>query len=253
MDFALETMLEAGVNEVVVNVHAHSAKMREHLSARPAGRPGIVISDESKLLLGSAGGFRQALPLLGKGPFYAMNADVFHVAPLRQLAERHDELRRTRGVVMTLVLVSGKTLDEQGGEYREIHGNDATGLIEGFGVKKNRTPFYSGTAIFEPEAFSHLPLGSPSEFVPEVLEPAIRAGKVGFLHSDALWLDLGSPELWYRAEHRIREALAAGALPERLIRFLKASDPGFGGRFELGKNRIRLDDVDHEIKDLRNP
>jgi NDP-sugar pyrophosphorylase family protein len=181
-----------------------------------------------------------------------MNADVIHLAPLKLLSERHLELRRSRGVVMTLVLASGAILQDQDGFYREIFSNDETGLIEGFGEKKQKVPFFTGTAVFEPEAFMHLGLGRPSEFVPDVLEPAIRAGKVGFLHSDALWLDIGSPELWYQAEKRMRSELAAGTLPRGWIERLNHSDPTLQGRFELGKNQIRLDDTVYEIKDLRN-
>ena len=252
IEYALFSLREAGVQEAVVNLHAHAAQMKRHLLSEPKGHLQIAISDESGLLLGSAGGIRHALPVLGKSPFFSMNADVLHLAPLRELSMRHFELREKHGVLMTLVLASGEALKDQTGEYREIMANDSTGLIEGFGEKKRQVPFFTGTAVFEPGAFRHLSLGAPAEFVREVLEPAIRAGRVGFLRSDALWLDIGSPELWFRAEHRIREVLRSGKMPEFLAKRLQRSDPSFGGRFELGKKQIRLDDVVHEIEDIRH-
>ncbi len=252
IDFVLLNLQQAGVTEAVINLHAHPGQMKQHLLGEIHRRLQIAISDESKQLLGSAGGIRHALPILGKAPFFSMNADVFHLAPLNELASRHQELRERHGVLMTLVLASGEALAGQTGDYREIMANHSTGLIEGFGQKKKQVPFFTGTAVFEPEAFSHLSLGVPAEFVPEVLEPAIRAGRVGFLNSDSLWLDIGSPELWFQAEHKIREALRAGKLPDFIAGKLQASDPSFCGRFELGKKQIRLDDTVYEIEDFRN-
>jgi MurNAc alpha-1-phosphate uridylyltransferase len=252
IEYALLSLRAAGVDEVVVNLHAHPGQMRRYLDSHAFGSLQVSLSDESKLLLGSAGGIRHALPLLGKGPFFSMNADVLHLAPLRDLEKRHHELRKRHNVLMTLVLASGEVVEGQVGEYREIMADDSTGLVDGFGEKKRHVPFFTGTAVFEPEAFRHLSLGEPSEFVPEVLEPALRAGRVGFLRSDAPWIDIGSPALWHRAEQEIRRLLDSGRLPEFLIRRLKNSDPGLGGRFELGKKQIRLDDTVHEIEDFRS-
>ncbi|MBU6153171.1 MAG: nucleotidyltransferase family protein [Bdellovibrionales bacterium] len=252
IEFVLLSLQKAGVREAVVNIHAHADQVRAHLHSSARGSLQIAISDESRLLLGSAGGIRHALPLLGKEAFFSMNADVLHLAPLEDLARRHQALRDQHNVLMTLVLASGEALAGQDGEYREIVANDSTGLIEGFAEKKRGVPFFTGTAVFEPDAFRHLPLGVPAEFVPEVLQPAIRAGRVGFLRSDAVWLDIGSPELWFRAEQRIREILSSGRIPDFLANRLKHSDPSFGGRFELGKKRIRLDDTVHEIEDFRD-
>ncbi len=251
IEFALISLKEAGVSDVVVNVHAHAEQMRAYMASLKI--PGLLLheSDETEQLLGSAGGFKKALPLLGGSSFFSMNADVIHLTSLQALRKRHEALRREHGVVMTLVLASGECVQEQAGEYREIFTDEASGLIHGFGEKKNRVPFYTGTAIIEAEAFSGLREGSPAEFVPEVLEPAIRAGKVGFLFSDSLWIDIGSPELWHKAQFKLAESMRAGTLPQVFQDRLLQADPTFGGRFELGKNKIQLDDIEYEIKDIR--
>jgi NDP-sugar pyrophosphorylase family protein len=251
MEYALLSLSQAGVTDVMVNVHAHPEKLRQYLSSSPI--PGLRLreSDETDLLLGSAGGFKKALPFFEGQPFFSMNADVFHLAPLEALKARHFQLKRDHGVVMTLVLANGAVLDEQEGQYREIQVDESRGLITGWGEKKAKVPFFTGSAIYEPEAFDRVPAGQPAEFVPEVLEPAIRAGKVGFLYSEALWLDIGSPELWFRAEQNIRHWISQGKVPEPYLERLKNSDPTIGGRFELGKRSIRLEDIHYEIKGFR--
>jgi len=253
MDFALITLRSAGIGEIAVNVHAHPVLMRSRLEE--ARRDGFRIreSDETALLLGSAGGLRKGLDALGGSPFVSMNGDVVHLIDLAAVMEAHQELRERHGVSMTLVLARGKLLEEQSGLYREILTDSRTGLVTGFGEKRSRVPFFTGTAIFEPEALRHLAPGVPAEFVPEVLETAIRSGKAGFFYSDAPWLDIGSPELWFRAEHRMRDWVRSGTLPPGVAARVAAADPTLGGRFELGKNTIRMDDIVHEIKDIRDP
>ncbi len=251
IEFALLQLKSAGVSDVIANVHAHADQMKAYFQSHPIPGMSIAESNEEALLLGSAGGFRKALPFFDGAPFFSMNADVIHLASLDQLASAHERLRQTYGVVMTMVLAKGSAVESQTGEYREIHVDPASGLIKGFGEKKKRVPFYTGTAIFESEAFSHLPVDRPSEFVPDVLEPMIKAGRVGFIESDALFIDIGSPELWAQAQLRLRHELTQNSLPPHLVERLKKADPTLGGRFELGKNKIRLQDIEYEIKDLR--
>ena len=144
---------------------------------------------------------------------------------------------------MTLILAAGESVKVQSGEYREIKVDRSSGLVTGFGEKKNQVSFYTGSAIFEPEAFSHLTFDEVSEFVPEVLEPMIRAGKVGFIESDDLWLDVGSPELWRQAIERLSKTTN---LPAWMVNRLKQADPTLAGRFEMNERKIRYDGIEHE-------
>lgn len=55
----------------VVNLHHKAAMLRAHLAGR-----GLLLSDETELLLETGGGLRHALPLLGPGPVFTLNADA---------------------------------------------------------------------------------------------------------------------------------------------------------------------------------
>ncbi len=218
IDYSLLQVLSAGIGTVVVNVHAHPKQMVEYLLKR-ADSMGIqiLISDESGQLLGSAGGFRKAIPFLetipGKSePFFALNADVVSNIQLDLLAQRHFELKEKHDVEMTLCLAKGQTVQEQEGSYTEILVDESSGLITGTGSKKNRVPFYTGTAVFETKAFSHLKSGVPAEFVPEVLLPKIAEQKVGFFWMEDLWLDIGSPSLWWKSHFILNRAFESHQL-----------------------------------------
>jgi mannose-1-phosphate guanylyltransferase len=233
IDYSLMQLPSAGVDEVVVNVHAHSSQLVDHLH-HASIREGlkIRISDESSLLLGSAGGYRKALSLLESSPgmsepFFALNADVVSAVDLRALSARHAELRKKHGVWMTLCIASGEMLNSQEGAYTEIILDDSTGLVRGTGSKKSQVPFYTGTAVFETECFRHLGEGVPSEFVPEVLLPLIAQGKVGFFRVDQLWLDVGSPQLWWKSHFELQKAVEQGSLPSVWIRAVQDCRSGY--------------------------
>lgn len=206
IDYSLLSLKDAGITDVMVNVHAHADQMRAYLTTS--------ISDETAKLLGSAGGFRKALPFFHGQPFISMNADVLSCIDLAALTRRHEELQKSKDVWMTLVIARGKTLIAQQGSYTEILTDEKTGLITGFGPKKNQVPFYTGTAVFDPRCFEHLPEGVPSEFVPEVLKPLIEQGKVGFMYSEEIWMDVGSAELWHQSHFDLWHAYQQNQIPQ---------------------------------------
>ena len=214
IQYSLLNLLRYNIKEAVVNVHAHPAAMNQFLRANPVPGLGLGISDESALLLGSAGGIRKALPFFRGLPFFSLNADTVTLIDLRALEQRHAALVRENEVFMTLVLARGQTLASQTESYRELFADESSGLITGFGEKKNKTPFFTGTAIYDPRAFEHLPYDEPSEFVPDVLEYMIQEDKVGFMWMDDLWLDIGSPELLLTANEELLKRYQAHSLPE---------------------------------------
>jgi NDP-sugar pyrophosphorylase family protein len=258
IEFSLLSLKDAEISNVVVNAHYHVEQMLSFLRSQPLAQ----VSDESALLLGSAGGFKKAAPLLGSAPFISMNADVLSCVDLSLLKTRHEELNQKQEVWMTLVLARGEALKHQTGSYREIFVNEASGLVTGFGEKKNRIPFYTGTAIFDPRCFEHLQAGQPAEFVPDVLEPMIRQNKVGFMYSESLWMDIGSPELWWKSHFDLFNAYRAGLLPDSWMKAVKAGmktlylseadgvvDYSLPEKI-IGKNYIKLDTTQYAISSV---
>jgi NDP-sugar pyrophosphorylase family protein len=259
IDYSLLSLKDAGISNVVVNVHFHPEKMIPALSSECPSGMKIEISDETPQLLGSAGGFRKALSLLGSDPFFSMNADVLSCVNLEELARRHEELSAKHDVWMTLVLARGEALKSQTGSYREIFVDENSGLVTGFGEKKNQIPFYTGTAVMDPRCFEHLEEGKPAEFVPDVLEPLIQRKKVGFLYSENLWMDVGSPELWWKSHFDLWNAYKQGLLPESWVQAIeKGMKTVYLSEKEgvvdyslpekiIGKNYIKLHNIQYAI------
>src|ERR1700722_11514278 len=77
LDHVLDQLGDAGVSEVVVNVHYLPDQIIDHVAERT--RPRAVISDERNEVLGTGGGVVKALPLLGNAPFFHVNADTLWI------------------------------------------------------------------------------------------------------------------------------------------------------------------------------
>lgn len=194
--YAVDQLVQYGVKNIVANVHHLADRASAGLLGLDLGNAKLKISDERSLLLGSAGGIRKALSLLteeANRPFFLVNADVLCNADLKGLARAHARLRARSGVRLTLMVFSSTS---GSGAYREIQYDPSSHLITGLGPISSGTPFFVGVAIVEPEALESVPVDEPSEFVPTILEPAIREGKAGVFLSSGEWHDVGSPTLW---------------------------------------------------------
>ena len=73
LDRALDDLMEAGVEEVVVNTYYLGQMITDHLKNRK--HPRITLSHETELL-DTGGGVKKAIQFFGDEPFYVLNADV---------------------------------------------------------------------------------------------------------------------------------------------------------------------------------
>lgn len=235
--FALDSLARAGVRTVVANTHHMAERARAGLGRLDAGGAALLISDESDLLLGSAGGLRKALPRFGSDPFFLVNSDVLSDVDLGALASAHERLRARWGVTLTLAVF------ERGpgnGRYRELVLERASGLIRGLRELAFGKPFFIGSAVIEPEALSQVPQGGPAEFVPSILEPAIQAGKAGFHACSGVWKDIGSPALWLDAHLHLLRALERGTLHRAWRLRLERVNRRIGQEIWVSKGSPRL-------------
>ncbi len=198
VQYVLDYLTHFGVRDAILNYHHLPDVFLDQMAMmKKQNRIRIHLSDESKLLLGSAGGIANAKPYFKKGPFLLLNADVLQWLNLEKLFDNHQKLKKEKGVLITLAVLSpGKRREK----YREIVLNPSQKTVKGLGEHSNYRPYYSGVAVMEEEAIASVRGNQPSEFVPMILEPALRAGKVGYyLEENPIWMDIGSPELWWKA------------------------------------------------------
>jgi len=75
IEHMLRRLEAAGINRVVVNVHAHADQLEDYLKNR-SSKFELLISDERETLLETGGGVVKARPLLGTAPILICNIDA---------------------------------------------------------------------------------------------------------------------------------------------------------------------------------
>jgi NDP-sugar pyrophosphorylase family protein len=157
-------------------------------------------------VLGSAGGPRHALPLLGDR-FLIVNADTLTDVDIRALLAAH---ART-GAAVTMALIANPRPDKYGG----VRVSD-DGWVTGFTRAGSGEPSYHfiGVQAAEARVFAGLEDGKPFESVNALYPAAIAANprSIGAYVSVASFQDIGTP-----ADYLATSLERAGAEGDRLV------------------------------------
>jgi len=202
LDHVLEKLAAAGVGEAVVNVHY----LPDQIIAHTAGRshPRVIISDERDQVLGTGGAVVKALPLLGKEPFFHVNADTMWIDGVRpnllRLAETFDPAR------MDILLLMAPTTSSIG-----YTGRGDYGMLPDGALRKRRehqvVPFvYAGAAIMSPALFADAPAGEFS--LTRMFDRANEQERLFGLRLDGVWMHVGTPDAVLAAEEAFLESVA---------------------------------------------
>jgi MurNAc alpha-1-phosphate uridylyltransferase len=171
----LERLASAGISEVVINVSWCGEQLRSALGNGAAFGLSIQWVDEGPEPLETAGGIRNALPLLGEAPFMVINADIF-TDGLPSLILPTDRLAHLLLVPNPIQHLAGD-FGLEAGELR------LTGA---------RRYTFSGMGIYSPALFADLAPGRRP--LRPVLDRALHAGLISASVFDGQWVDVGTPE-----------------------------------------------------------
>lgn len=197
IDHMLDRLAAAGVERVVVNVHAFADQLEAHLAARRDLE--IAISDERSELLETGGGLKAARPLLGDEPILVANIDSIWTEPtgpaLDRLIAAWDPARMDD---LLLLVPLERSLGFEGpgdffraGDGRLVHRGEAS-----------RAPLaYVGVHLMTPRLIDAWPAGRHSIFG-HWLDLAAR-GRIHGVVMDGSWMHVGDPAAREAAEARL--------------------------------------------------
>ena len=182
IEYHLEALATAGFREIVINRGHLGERLPEALG--DGERWGVTIhwSVEPPEALETGGGLHQALPLLGTGPFLAVNGDIWTDYPFTRL-------RSVKCDYAHLVMIPNPP-HNPGGDFHL-----AGGRLHPDGDPRLT---YSGIAVYHPRLFEGCTAGRFS-VVPLLLD-AMREHIVTGEHYDGAWSDVGTPERLAEAE-----------------------------------------------------
>jgi N-acetyl-alpha-D-muramate 1-phosphate uridylyltransferase len=199
IDWILGYCRDGGVSEAVVNVHYLADMMEAHLQG--VSSPRLTISDERAGLLDSGGGVKKALPHLGKGPFFILNADAIWIDGPQPSLER---LRQHwTPDTMDILLLLAHSSNATGWSGQGDFAMDQDGRLRR-ALKTETTPFvYAGAGIWKPELFDE----RPDVFsLNRLFDEAAEKGRLHGLRLDGLWMHVGTPDAIPEAEAAIQRS-----------------------------------------------
>ncbi|MDE1972179.1 MAG: nucleotidyltransferase family protein [Hyphomicrobiales bacterium] len=194
IDYCLDRLADAGVERAVVNVHHLADAIEQHLAART--RPQIVISDERSVLLGTGGGIKKALPLLGDAAFFLVNSDTVWLDGVKSNVARLADVFDPQA--MDALLLLAPTAGSIGYAGRGDFAMLADGRVRRRGEGEVVPFVYAGAAILTPSLFA----GAPDGAFPltTLFDRAGAAGRLFGLRLEGVWMHVGTPEAVAAAE-----------------------------------------------------
>jgi mannose-1-phosphate guanylyltransferase len=183
----LRSLAAAGVTDAVLNLH-HLPHTLTSLIGDGTDTGVRVRYSWEVPVLGSAGGPKRALPLLGSSRFLIVNGDTLTNVDIPGLIDAHAR----SGALVTLAVVPNTEPDKYTGLSADANGN-VTGVV---GRRSTRPSFhFIGVQVVEAAAFVTVPPEVPFESI-GALYPSLIAARPGAVRvhaTDAEFFDIGTP------------------------------------------------------------
>jgi mannose-1-phosphate guanylyltransferase len=200
--YAMEAFLEAGIRDIVVNLHHLPDLIEDYLRDRFRGHCRLELSFEPKIL-GTGGGVRNARALLDDGgDLFLVNGDTIQFPRWENLIEA----RRQRDVLAALTLRHPPADDR----FTPVYFDD--GLVTGFDRGHGQALMFSGSHVISSRVFSYLPDREVSGIVDDVYRPLLESGReaIAGIVDDGEWFDIGTPRRYLSASRTLLAMTVGG-------------------------------------------
>jgi mannose-1-phosphate guanylyltransferase len=193
----LRYLKACGARRIVINSHHLSDQLRRFIAEHPLSEE-IELLFEPKLL-GTAGGVRNALGLLGEEPFAVLYGDVLIDEPIDAVLAAH----RATNASATLTVYRSRQLHGKGTVKLATDGRIASFAEKAVAPGETEAYVNAGLYVISPELVSRLPPGVEADFGHDVFPAALAGGVRLFGHvlRDPI-IDMGTPETLAQARAR---------------------------------------------------
>jgi mannose-1-phosphate guanylyltransferase len=190
--FALDHLIDAGVESFVINTHRLPNLFRDFFSKNTYDGHSVRLAHEPDLLE-TGGGIKNIEGILRKEPFIVYSGDILSDVALEPLIAEHFRagndvtlgLRRNTGLGAGVVMRDGRILE--------------------ISTKSNPTENfdYANISVWNPEIFGRIPARQKISFIPILIDWINHGGTIGGVAlDDGNWFNIGSRKQ-YLDVHRI--------------------------------------------------
>jgi len=204
LQWIFERLSNNGINEAVLAVNALTQFYIRQYRTQKSGLKVKFSIDPPKMPLGTAGPIKKAEKLIGHDdPFIVLNGDIFADLSYKKLFDTH----KKSGALATIALCSVEDPCSFG-VAEMINGN----LIRRFIEKpaKGKAPsnlINAGAYILSPKVFDYIPEGRAVSIEREIFPKLAEEGKLCGYCVDGLWMDIGKPEEYLKANKIILDSV----------------------------------------------
>ena len=179
--FALDHLIETGVNKFVINTHRCPELFQGFFSEnRYRDCPVRIIHEPD--LLETGGGIKNAERDLGPEPFLTYSGDILTDVDLRPLVDEH--FRRGNDVTLAL-RETGLASDVALRDHRIVD------IANRYGIPGNFD--FANVAVWTSPIFQRIPAHKKISFIPIIADWISEGGKIGGLvMNDGKWFNIGS-------------------------------------------------------------
>ncbi len=201
LETAINKIIHAGINEIIINVHHFAQQVTDFVNENDKFGIDIHFSDESEELLDTGGGLKKASWFLKGGePFLVYNVDILSDIDLRHLINHHKKNEALVTLAVRKRQTSRYLLFDRGFALCGWQ-NAKTGEKKIPVAKPDLKPFaFSGIHIIEPAIFDLMTESGRFSIIDVYLKLAKEHRILGYDHSRTRWLDLGRVENLKEAE-----------------------------------------------------
>jgi NDP-sugar pyrophosphorylase family protein len=189
----IQNLKSHGIREIVINCHHLPDVLKRALKDGSELGLSIQYSDE-KELLGTGGGIKKALCLLGDSTFVVVNGDSLFAPDINRAVKFH----RQKRALATLLLREDPEVGEYGAIGIDKNGRVCSMVGSGDIAGAVDTRMFTGVHVLEPEIGKLLP--DNGCIVRETYLPLIEQGSFVFgLTDNSCFFDLGTPKRYLAA------------------------------------------------------
>ena len=195
LDRAMKSLADHGVRDVVVNVHHLGERIAAHLD----GRAQIVREDR---LLETGGSVKNALPLLGDGPYFILNGDGLWRDGPRPMLSRMEAAWDPARMDALLLLHPLATAIGREAKDRGDYFLDADGRAHHRAAAAAAPYLFASVSVCDSRLFHESPDGPFSLL--KLWTRAEANGRLFGLVHDGAWFHVGTPQALAEAETVLR-------------------------------------------------
>jgi NDP-sugar pyrophosphorylase family protein len=204
LEIVIKRLISFGFNEIIINTYHFADQILNFLKQKNNFDVDIVISNESKKLLGTCGGLKNASWFFNeKNPFLLHNVDVISNIDLNDLISFHAK----SGSIATLAVKNRQTSRYLLFDDKKIlcgWENKKTGekIISRKSESKLHPMAFSGIHVIDPVIFSFKKMEESFSIIDFYLHLAKEHKISSYEHNDSYWFDVGKKENLAEIEKR---------------------------------------------------